>query len=452
MVLSILAIVLVFGLIVFVHELGHMLAAKACGVAVPDFALGMGPTLMSRRWGETRYHLCAVPIGGFCRVAGMEGDAADAPGLREDGRVFPTHATWQGKNGWQKAFILVAGALMNFVLALIVMLAIGLIGFPANAVMIGSVEPGSPAAEAGLLANDLVLELGGQPISRSSELIEIVRDHRDRPLELLIQRGRERLSLTATPRLIEGFNDNQASLGVSMAEIFYTTTRIALVPPKTVGYEQGLKIGDVVTHVNDQPINNGYEVLLSLAAVDDEFNPVDAEGNPLEPGEGEPVKLTVQRNGETLNFLLPGDTSMVSVGVQFQPRLERLPVGESLLRSLSDPRDMVLLVALNMRVLFTPQGVKSVSGPVGIMALIGQSAQSGWYSLLQIVILLNVFIGVFNLLPVPALDGGRLVFVMLSGIGIRVAPQREALVHLVGMIMLLGLILVVTFTDILAFF
>jgi regulator of sigma E protease len=189
-----------------------------------------------------------------------------------------------------------------------------------------------------------------------------------------------------------------------------------------------------------------------MADVDEDFNPVDADNNPIRSGEGQPVKLTVQRGGETLHFMMPGDTSFISLGVQFQPRLEKLPLGESLLRSLSDARDMVLLVMLNLKLIFTPQGAKSISGPVGIMALIGQSAQSGWYSLLHIVILLNVFIGVFNLLPVPALDGGRLVFVMLSGIGIRVAPQREALVHLVGMIMLLGLILVVTFSDILAFF
>lgn len=452
MVLSILAIVLVFGLIVFVHELGHMLAAKACGVVVPDFALGLGPTLVSRRWGETRYHLCAVPIGGFCRVAGMEGDAADAPGLKEDGRSYPLHATWQGISGWQKAFILVAGALMNLVLALVVMLGVGLIGFPANAVMIGSVEPDSPAAEAGLKPNDLILELDGQPVSRSSEFMSIIRGHRDRPLELLIQRGREQLTLAATPRVIEGFNADHASLGVGLTDLPHATTTVSLALPKMAGYKHGIRVGDLITHVDGVQISSGIQLFTSLPLADSELNAIDADRNPLGPDDGPPIELTVIRGGSELQVSLPADTTAWSIGIDFKPQLERLPLGESLLRSLSDARNMALLVVLNMRVLFTPQGVKSVSGPVGIMSLIGQSAHSGWYSLLQIVILLNVFIGLFNLLPVPALDGGRLVFVMLGGIGIRVAPQREALVHLVGMIMLLGLILVVTFSDILAFF
>lgn len=469
MLLSILAIVLVFGLIIFVHELGHMLAAKACGVAVPDFSIGMGPSLYQFQAGGTRFHLSALPIGGYAAIAGLGGDLADAPGaprartdldeldkarhVSEQAPVdpYPDSAKWQSKTGWQKTLILVAGPLMNFALALVVMLCIGLIGFPSNAVMISGVEPGSPAAEAGLKPNDLILELDGRSVSRSNEFMRIVQAHQNEPLQILVQRGREQLGLTAIPRIIEGFNENKASLGVVMGEIFYMSPVISLVPPKTVGYEQGLKVGDIVTHVNGQPINNGWEVLFSLAEVDF-LNPLDTERPDSVAGEGKPIILTVQRDDETLTIVLPADTTMVTLGVQFQPRLERLPLGESLTRSLRDARDMAVLVVLNMRMLFTEQGVKSMSGPVGIMALIGQSAQSGWHSLLQILILLNVFIGVFNLLPVPALDGGRLVFVMLNGIGIRVPPQREALVHLVGMIMLLGLILVVTFTDILAFF
>jgi len=267
-----------------------------------------------------------------------------------------------------------------------------------------------------------------------------------------VQRGNEQLTLTATPRVIEGFNNKKASLGVAMREIFFATTRISLVPPKSVGYQQGLKVGDVVTHVNGEPISNGYEVLFNLAQFDENLNPIDSEGLPLGPDEGNPVSLTIDRHGESLSFVLPGDTTFVSLGVQFYPRLEKLPAGASLLRSLRDARDMVALIILNLRMLFTKVGVQSVSGPVGIMSLIGQSAQSGTYTILQIIILLNAFIGFFNLLPLPPLDGGRLVFVMLGGVGIKIAPQREALVHLVGMMLLLGLILVVTFTDIMAYF
>lgn len=482
MLLSILAVVLVFGLIIFVHELGHMLAAKACGVAVPDFSLGMGPSLFRFRIGGTTYHFSALPIGGYARIAGMEGDAADAPGApranleldrldkADDDKAasgtgqtrhvddmepvdpYPDSAKWQSKNGWQKALILVAGPLMNFALALLVMVIVGQIGFPVNAVMIGGVQPATPAAEAGLHANDMVLELAGQPVNSVLRFARIVQDHRGKELAMLVQRDGEQLELSAVPRIIKDFNDDKASLGVSLFEMPISSATIALVPIKTAGYEQGLKVGDVITHVNGKPVTFAHEAWSGFANYDADFNPIDADNNPLGPDDADPIVLVVQRDGEELSFQMPGNTTALSLGVQFQPLLEKLPLGESLLRSAQDARDMLLGVLLSLRLLFTEVGVKSVAGPVGIMSLIGQSAQSGWYSLLQIVILINVFIGVFNLLPVPALDGGRLVFVALNGIGIRIPEQREALIHLVGFMMLIGLIIVITFTDILAFF
>jgi len=138
--------------------------------------------------------------------------------------------------------------------------------------------------------------------------------------------------------------------------------------------------------------------------------------------------------------------------VAFKPELSRLPLGESVSRSLEDAKNMMIGMFYALRMMFTEHGAKSVSGPVGIASIISQSAQSGWYTFLQIIILININLGLLNLLPLPALDGGRLVFVGLGGIGIKVSEKREALVHAVGMVMLLGLIGVVTFTDILAFF
>jgi regulator of sigma E protease len=452
MLLSVLAIILVFGAIVLVHEFGHMLAARSVGVVVPDFSIGMGPSLVSIKWGGTRFHLSAVPIGGYVRIAGMEGDSADAPGAPQDEVVYPIHATWQGKNGFQKAWMLVAGPLANFVLAFIVMLVMGFIGFPANAVMIGTVEPGMPAEQAGVLPDDIVLEIANREITSVSSFAAVIQEHLDEPVPLTVLRDNETLELTVTPSLIEGFNDDKASIGVALGEVIFATTIVALVPPKTVGYDLGIRTGDVITHVNRQPVSNGYEVFFSLAAFDKDFNPVDGEGNPLSADDAEPVQLSVERDGATREIALPGDTTLVSLGIQFQPRLEHLPLGESLLRSLTDAWQMFASVFFMLKALFTKVGFESITGPVGIVSLIGQSAHGGPYVFLQIVVLLNLVLGVINLLPLPALDGGRLVFVGLHGIGIHVPEKREAMIHALGMVMLLGLIGLITFTDILAFF
>lgn len=452
MILSAIAVILVFGVLIAVHEFGHMIAAKACGVAVPDFSIGFGPRLFGFKRGGTEYNIRAVPLGGFCAMAGMGDDPADAPGADLDSSRFPPSMLFLNKNSWQKAFILVAGPLMNFVLAALVMLAMGFVGFPVNAAVIQSVATGSPAAEAGIAPGDWIQEINGERISNTQRFAAIIRDSADKKLDLLVKRGESQVHLAVTPQVrdVEGYEAGQASIGVSYSQVF-TTTSISLVQPKTVGYSEGLKIGDNVTHVNGERIYNGFEVLFSLAYFDEEtLEPIDAEGNPLDPADLDPVLLTVDRAGEVLEFSLPGETTMISLGVQFHPVLEKLPVAQALTRSVEDAHAMMMGMLFTVKALFTPTGVKSVAGPVGIMSIIGQSAQSGWYTFLQIVILINVNLAVLNLLPLPALDGGRLVFVALKGIGIRISQEREGLVHMVGLFMLLGFILLISIVDIAA--
>jgi regulator of sigma E protease len=450
MLISIIAIVAVFGLIVLVHELGHMLAAKACGVAVTDFAFGMGPSLVSRVWRGTRYHLCALPIGGFVQIAGMEGD--DPLNARDGTPAVPYAQTWHARSGWQKSFILVAGVLMNFALALVVMFTIGLVGFPHNAVVVGSVEPGSPAQAAGLKPGDHILSLSGRTITDSGQFSALVQAHRDESLALTVRRDGAELELSVKPQVIHGYNGGKVSLGVGLSEILYSTTTVSLIQPKSLGQKLGLHVGDQVSAVNGQPVSNGWDVYMALANMDSQLNPVDADGQPIPAGGGTPVVLRVMSGGTPRELSLPGDATIISLGVQFKPLLERLPLGASIKRSLGEAWNMALGTVYGLRLAFTKQGLQSVTGPVGIFQLIAQSSRSDWYTFLQMVVMINVMIGFFNLLPLPALDGGRVVFVALAGIGLRVPYKREALVHAVGMVVILCLFGIITFTDILALF
>jgi membrane-associated protease RseP (regulator of RpoE activity) len=240
-------------------------------------------------------------------------------------------------------------------------------------------------------------------------------------------------------------------------------------------------------------VSNGWDVLRALPLVNpDTLEAVDAEGKPIPKGGGKPVTLVIVRpasnlgysfddqgrvvaaegpwmalNGTSgiqprlagvadgqgrLEFTLPGDTTAISLGVQFRPELLRLPLGESIVRSMRDGALMLAAMFYGLHLVFTEEGAKSISGPVGLVRMIGQSARSDWYTFLQIILLINLNLAFLNLLPLPALDGGRLVFVGLAGIGLRVPAKREALVHAIGMVMLLGLIGLITFTDVLALF
>jgi regulator of sigma E protease len=328
----------------------------------------------------------------------------------------------------------------------------GLVGFPRNAVIIGTVAANSPAAQAGLQPGDHVLTLSGKTITNTNQFSALVQAHRGQTLPLTVLRNGQQVVLSVTPQVIQGYNGGKASLGVGLGEVLYSTTTVSLVQPKSRGMQQGLKIGDQVTQINGKPVDNGWDVYTALSGVDADLNPVDASGNLLTAGAGTPITLTVRRGSETLQLTFPGDTTFVTLGLQFKPVLEHLPLGASIQRSLSEAYNMLVGIAYSMRFVFTRVGMQSVTGPVGIAQIIAQSSQSDWYTFLQMVVMISTLIGLFNLFPLPALDGGRIFFVALAGVGIHVSARREALVHAVGMILLLCLVGLVTFTDVLAMF
>lgn len=484
-IISFIAVVFVFGLIVFVHELGHMLAAKACGNAVPSFAIGMGPSLVSFRGGDTRYHICMFPIGGFVTVAGL--DSEDDPAIAPERK-------WSARNGWQKALILVAGVAMNFLLAFVTMLVMGMAGFPQNVVRVAEVMPGSPGQLAGLKLGDIITAVDGRRFIGSRQFTAIIRANNNKQLTLTLYRDGKEQQLPATPQVMQGYNSGHPSLGLALAEDMYSTTEISLVQPKTVGDELRLGVGDRLVSINGLELANGWDLLRALPSFDPKsLQAVDAKGNQIPKGGGQPIKLIIERpssaTGFTFNaqgiavdssgkplqargtldnqpprlissaggksrieYTLPGDTTAISLGVLCKPELLRLPFAQSIQRSVQDGAGMMLGMLYGFKLMFTEQGAKSISGPVGIVKMIGQSARSDWYTFLQIILLINLNLAVLNLLPLPALDGGRLVFVALAGIGLRVSEKREALVHAIGMVVLLCLIGLVTFTDVLALF
>jgi regulator of sigma E protease len=486
--ISFVAIILVFGTIVVVHEWGHMMAAKLCRVAVPDFALGMGPSLFSRRWRGTRYHLCAVPIGGFVQIAGLTGDdplnlaerkksrayldeleksgtvnekqveldelakqrSSHVPDEATDGGRYPK--VWQDLNGWQKTFILVSGVVMNFVLATVVMLVQGgLVGFPANPeVQINSVAADSPAIAAGVHPGDVVLSVNGKKITELQQFSDEVGRSAGRTVDIEVRRGTQVLHVQPEARSIEGYNGGKPSIGVGLGlQPRDLTTRIALVMPNTPASRLGFKRGEHITAFDGEPLQDGLTLLIKLPGFDEQLRPVDEQGELIPEGGGTPHVLTVQStNGELRQVTVPGDITGATLGVMFTSRLEKLPPLQSIARSLHDGKVMMVTMLSSGKLLFTKAGADSISGPIGIFSILGQSAQSDAYTFLMWVVLINLNLAIVNLLPLPALDGGRIVFVALSGIGIKVPEKREALVHAAGMLLLLAFMLLISIRDV----
>lgn len=371
MLLTIIAFILILGLLIFVHELGHFLVAKKMGVKVEEFGFGYPPRIFGKKIRGTIYSLNWIPFGGFVKIFG------------EDGKYREKRNSFSAKKVWQRALMLVAGVVMNFLLAVLVLgLGHGL-GLPAVMeddqpremsdikIQILEVAPDSPAQKAGLLPGDSILELraatisgGCQPCASKQsikpqsidDVQSFTKQHQGQTITLLIARGKDIFEVSLVPR--PSPPAGEGAMGVALA-----------------------KTGIVAY----------------------------------------PWYLAFLKGFESAAILLV--TIVMAIG------------------------------GLLWRLIATGQGASEVAGPVGIYILTGQMARLGFIYLLQFTALLSVNLAIINILPFPALDGGRLLFLAIEKIkGKPVNAKVERLIHNVGFAILIILMLAITWRDIARWF
>lgn len=332
----ILLAVVVIGALVFFHELGHFLAAKAADMYVQEFALGMGPALISVQRGETKYSLRLLPIGGFLRVAGEEATAV--------GAAIPQARRYDKKSVWQRMLFVAGGSFMNFLLAVLIFAVIFMaVGVPSRAPVLGTVNEGWPAQQAGMQPGDRILTIGDVSISTWAGIQQAIAGSGGQPLAVVFRRGEQERTAVVTPRRDEA------------------TGRF----------------------------------LVGVAPQNQRFGPLSA----LWLGARETATLTAQ---------------IVSV------------IGRML----------------------TGRMPAEGAGPIGIMVMVGEVARTGIANLLSFVAIISIQLGLFNLLPIPALDGSKLIFLTLERLrGRPVDPEKENMIHLIGFVLLMALIVLVTFGD-----
>jgi len=350
MVTSVVAAIVVLGLLIFVHELGHFLACKRVGVGVLKFSLGFGPTLFSRRVGETEYCLAAIPLGGYVKMIGQEDDGSEPdPVLAVQPNSFAV------KPLWARAFIVVAGPLGNLIFAALLLAILFATGVPVLTSTVGKVSEGMPAAQAGLQAGDEIVAVNGEPVSRWEELSGAIRASEGNPVDLKVKRADSEFAVQVTPQRTEG------------KTIFGEST-----PIYVIGVEQ------------------------SSNFVMERSNPIAA------------VWLGIQRTGE-----------------------------------------LCYLTVMTLVKLF--QGVVSTStvgGPLTIMTEAGKQAHNGFAALAFFMALLSVNLGVLNLLPIPILDGGHLMFMGIEKIlGRPMEIRHREIAQQVGMFVLISLMGFALYND-----
>lgn len=405
------------GLLILIHELGHFLAARAGGIRVRTFSIGFGPKLLRIRRGETEYVLSAIPFGGYVHMAG-ETDEAESGGFLS-------------RPPWIRLGVVLAGPLANLVLGFLLYWGayslVGLSELPGNTV--GKVAPSSWAAQAGLQPGDQILQVNGEPFQGWSAFMEFFlhASREDSVLSVTVLRGRDTLRLQASVVEI-------SDLGIQPA----LPPVIARVIPGKPADLAGLRSGDRILAVNGHRIRWWHEM-----------------GDFVLSSPGIPLELLVLRGNDTLSVTvvpepMPDDPTKGFLGVVAPTQTRRLPLVEGARmaweRSVRAAGQVVGgLVKLVRREVST----KDVGGPVMIGKVIGESAEVGLFPFLSLLALISINLGLLNLLPLPVLDGGHVVFLLLEIFSRRRLPLRvQAAINMVGIAFLVLLMLVLTFQDI----
>lgn len=421
--------ILIFSAIVLFHELGHFLLAKKNHVVVTEFSLGMGPRLISTTIGETKYSIKLLPLGGSCAMLG-EDEADLSPG------------TFNGASVWSRMSIVAAGPIFNFILAfLMALIIIGKIGYvPAEVV---DFVDGSPAKEAGLREGDIIKKFNGYTIDIGNDIYTYLtlNELKNEPITLVYERDGEEHTITYQPMVEESY-----LLGFRRTD---TSSMVVetLIPNMPLG-EAGVQEGDRITGINGVEIPDGdaYEQYI--------------QEHPLT---GEPVEITYERAGLSYEATIT-PRLYESVGMDFYYNLGSVKTsGWNVVKySAIEVKYWIRTTILSLGKLITGQfGVQDLSGPVGVVDVIGETYEESqsmgttmvWMNMLNIAILLSANLGVMNLLPLPALDGGRLVFCIIEAIRRKPVNQRiEGMVHFVGFMFLMVLMVVVMYNDIMRLF
>lgn len=412
--LTIVAAILVFSVIVLVHEYGHYKAARSVGVKVYEFAIGMGPTLFKKEENGTIYSIRAIPIGGFVQMEGEE----------EDVRTSTSFST---KTVWQRFKVIAAGPIMNYVLALALFIIIAL-SYGVYGNHIDFIDENSNEYRAGLRTGDKIISINGEKsyiwedifyeIIEPNNTYYTVQYERDGQVKETKVENNYRKIVGITTKVVDG----------------KTTTTVSPTDVTSPAFEAGINDGDKVLSINGVDVNSWEELTHEV------------ENTP----EGKLVNVTVERDGKNLDFSIKPQTQIT---VKFNTQLEKSFITAISSSAYKTVYYIELMFKTISKLVTGKLGSEALGGPVMVISMVGEAAESGILSLLNLAAFISINLGFMNLLPIPALDGSKLVFLVIEAIrGKSIPIEKEGYIHFVGFVVLIGFMLFITYKDILRLF
>jgi len=537
---SFVAFVVVLGILIFVHELGHFLMAKRFRVGVEKFSLGFGPKLIAKRVGETEYLLSAIPLGGYVKMIGEDPKEPLSP--EDEARSFNHQPLLS------RFLIVAAGPFSNILFAMLIFMGMFMVGYPSEDSTIGRVEEGSPAWEVGIRGGDHVVAVNHEPVRLWEELTERIKESDGNPLILTVRREEKQFEVTVQPMLRDRKNIFGESEERSVIGILHHTLAsvVGISNPVSPAGRSGLRTGDRILAVNGEEINNFPQLKRSLRRV-----------------RGTSIELTVKREEEerTLTLLLTPselqalqadpekvptllgifpaelfvqdlveDSPAQAAGIQAGDRI--VAIDGKILKSFAElqeiigrnpgislsvqlvrggktltlpvvPEEFLTKDAVGKRVVMGKIGVLSayrpepgptlsvrynpfmafykglqmtwditrliivslikliqqvipadtIGGPILIAQLAGQQIQYGMLELFKFLALISINLGILNLLPIPILDGGHILFFVIEGLlGRPLSMQKREIAQQIGLFLLISLMIFAFYNDLMRVF
>jgi regulator of sigma E protease len=438
---GILAFVFILGAAVILHEFGHFIVAKMLGIRVETFSVGFGKRIWGRRWGATDYRLSLIPLGGYVKLGGDESNAGLEEGTDDE---IPEHERFDRRPRWQKFLVGVAGPVMNVITALAVPFALAMIvGVPLMPPpVVKTVGEGGAAERAGIKPGDRVVSFNGDENSDWERIQNDALLSPDQPLPLEVERAGQRLKLTITPtKQVEG-GEAIGRLGM-LPDYGDVPVIAASVERGTPAEEAGMKPGDHILSIGGERVTSAEQVRQYIRS-----------------HTNEPISITVESGGDTREITaqtrkLADGTDRLGFAPLEDPPVRRIGVAAAARHAVARNVEMIRLTGKALGQVFS--GRRSVrdtfAGPIGIASASKRAAEEGgWEGVFVMLGFLSLNLGIFNLLPIPVLDGGMIFMLFLEGglglVGKKLSMQARERIQQVGFVFLLLLMGFVIINDV----
>ncbi|MBZ5689797.1 MAG: RIP metalloprotease RseP [Acidobacteriia bacterium] len=397
---SVVAVIGVLGFMILIHEFGHYAVAKMLGVRVEQFAIGFGKRLVGFRKGETDYRINAIPLGGYVKMSGEN----PMDQRTDDPREFMNHSRWH------RFLIAIAGPAMNILLAIFLLTTVYMVHYEYpvyldKPAVLDGVRPGSPAAQAGLQSGDRIVKVDNIENPTWEQLQPREWLSPNQPLTVSVQRGTQVFEKTIVPKAVTTSEVGSAGWFPEDSVV------VGRVEPDLPAAKAGIKENDRIVALNGQPVRSLESVIDSLQQTKEQ-----------------PIDLTVLRNGETVRLRLSPVLTKTEDPKENRYRLgfsnkgeikvTTLPFAKALRLSLERNRQYsIMILELAKKLVQRKISLRAVSGPIGIAQEAGYAAQQkGWTPLMELTAGISLNLGIFNLLPIPILDGGVILFLAIEGL------------------------------------